>query len=129
MAKKPNGKPALVPVAASEPQQLQIADIDLRNYTKIDAPIFGVSTIQGTGNDFTVCLTQPRPMNDDQAKSLAPFALAETIAILRLSPGTLKDLAILFTETIGRHEKQFGIVNTPFTKAREAKGGRRQKGR
>jgi hypothetical protein len=106
-------------VTLSEP--INVEDIDLRDYTRIEAPIINASTanIQSTGHEYILMLARARPMEENTRKGLAPFATSEIVAMLSLSPQLLKDLSILFDGQVKVYEKQFGAIKTPLSMAQE----------
>lgn len=128
-ATQPKGTQIVAETQEQHPD-VDLTRLNLRDYSKIEAPIYyaSASHCQGTGTDFVLTFSRPRPTLDDTSNAMAPFALAEHVVILNLSPGSTKDLAILLTDAVRMHEKMYGEIKTPFTERREATRARRPKG-
>ena len=85
----------------------------------LDAPEFYASALQGfwAGNDFTIVFHRPCPA---QANGKSAAVLTHS-AILHLSPGTAKDLMLVMQTEIAKREKEFGEIETGFTRGKAEK--------
>jgi hypothetical protein len=123
-------------IGAEQHAPINVEDIDLRDYSRIDAPIINASiaNIQTTGHEYLLMLARARPMQDNSGKGIAPFATQEIVAIVSLSPQFLKDLSIILEGQVKTYEQQFGEIKTPLSLTRGANilqaapRGRRTKG-
>jgi hypothetical protein len=84
------------------------------------APIYASTVqVQSTGHDLTLLFRRPRPATTAKrvAEGTQPdAAVLELVSVLILSPGTAKDLSLLLRHFVERHEKEYGTINTPYTK-------------
>jgi hypothetical protein len=88
----------------------------------LDAPNFVAQSmsIQGNGNGFLLLFQQRLPLQTPDG-ALYMKALKNTVvATVTLSPQTLKDLSLVLSDTVGRYEKEFGKIETPYTRRRAA---------
>jgi hypothetical protein len=81
-------------------------------------PIVHASSISAylAGNDFTLIFARMRPVMVEGIEDGAAAAMGEPVVVLQLSPGTLKDLSLACADQIAQYEKQFGVVQTEYTK-------------
>ncbi len=99
----------------------QVTDTQTADLLKVIKPFPGnpvhASSIQLTfaGNDALVIFMQPRPATMPDG-SIAPIALSDTSAMIHMSVATLKDFSVLLNDTIGQYEKDFGPVETHYTR-------------
>jgi hypothetical protein len=84
----------------------------------IEAPRFHVSGFQlsCTSNDAVLLANQLRP-SKLQNGDLAPFMPQETVAVLAMSIGSFKDLALLLADQVSEYERRTGrVIETDFMK-------------
>ena len=68
-----------------------------------------------TGNDFVLVFQRPRPGTVKDGV-LAPFAVIENGEMIALSVKTVKDLHRVLGEHLAAYEREFGAVETDFTR-------------
>ena len=87
----------------------------------IEAPLISASSVQlaVTGNEVTVLFLRNRPMSTSVSAqiSLAP----EVVTMVQMSHQTLKDLSIVLNAAVQNLEKEWGEIDTPFTRQRAEK--------
>lgn len=91
----------------------------------IDAPQFYASAFYAMcgGNDAFVIANSFQPSKLETGEP-APFMPQEPVAILAMSIGSFKDLAVLLTRQVAEHERRTGrVIETEFTK-QDANNGR-----
>ena len=100
----------------------QVTTFDATQAKPIDAPIFYADqmNMSAPGNDAIIMFARSRPavlagMRDDQVA-----ILGEPVAIVQLSIQTLKDRHIAIGVQIATHEKEFGSIETTFTRKLKA---------
>jgi hypothetical protein len=83
----------------------------------IDGPVANASTVllSIAGNDAILVFNRPRPVIMPDG-SMPQVAVAETTAIIHVSMATLKDLSLLLNGTIQQYEKNFGEIETEYTR-------------
>lgn len=83
----------------------------------MEAPTFYASTfrIQGTGNDFGLIFQRAVTMQQEDGAIHPEIASLGTVAIVNVSPESLKDFHVLIGRQLEEHEKQFGRIVTPYT--------------
>ncbi len=93
-------------------------------FEPIIAPKFYGSSIQlfWTSNDLTILFGRAAPFVQigSDGKSEHTNRL-EPVAMIQISPQTAKDLSLLLAETVAAHEREWGVIRTEYTKARETK--------
>lgn len=121
-AKKAGKRGAIVAVARAPAPP---ADLEV-----LDAPLaYAEATfIQGSGNGFTLIFTKPMPAQS-QGKFVKEYGVQKPVAVVALSPGTAKDLAVLLGTQIKKHEAEFGEIITPYIKRLRAENASKTKGR
>jgi hypothetical protein len=72
------------------------------------------------GNDFSVVLLAPRPSFGPGVPQGAAAFLTEPVASLNLSVRTAKDLYLALNDQLQRYEKQFGKIETEYSRSLEA---------
>ena len=92
--------------------------------TLVQAPHFSSSsiTIQTTGNEFTLMFTRFMPLQSPDGA--VQNATNQVVAIVSVSPQAAKDISLLLADTVSKHEDEYGILETPYTRLREADGKR-----
>lgn len=120
------------PAAAKPVTKLRVEEISpaqVQELQKVNAPFYAASsvTIQSAGNEIQLIFTRPHPL-EHKFLGIAQISFAEHVAIINLSPGSAKDLAIALTDTMKNFETQFGTITTPFIKARKAKKAKEANG-
>jgi hypothetical protein len=66
--------------------------------------------------------SRPRPAVIPAGKGVAKHVgLQEPVALIQCSAATMKDISVLLPEVVQAYEKQFGPIETNFTKGRAAK--------
>ena len=71
------------------------------------------------GNDFVMAFTRPHPASIAGMPDGTAAAVGEPIAVLHLSPGTLKDLSLVVNQQADFYEKAYGKVETDFSRKLE----------
>ena len=77
------------------------------------------SQISIMGNDAVLLFNRWRPAVHPHSVAVTG-AMVETTAIIHVSMATLKDLSIALADAVGAFEKQFGEIQTDFTRRRAA---------
>jgi hypothetical protein len=72
------------------------------------------------GNDFSIVLVAPRPGFGPGVPQGSAAFLTEPVASLNLSARTAKDLYLALNHQLQRYEKQFGKIETEFSRGLEA---------
>lgn len=93
-----------------------------KKLTPIQAPALSATNFKlvGTGTDFVLILERVVPMYDSRGNT-DDIAMLQPVATVTLSPGAAKDLSLLLADQVARHEADFGVISTPFTKKRASK--------
>jgi hypothetical protein len=96
------------------------------DYEPIDAPLVSASAVavQSSINEFVLIFQQTRPVISKKTQSIADVALNQPVAVVSVSPQTLKDMWLLIGDSVERYEKEFGQLTTPYMKRRAAASGR-----
>lgn len=117
MARKPKPKPKPKP-KADELKQEKLDKQELAKLRPVEAPTFYASTfrIQGTGNDFGLIFQRTVTMQMEDGGVHPDIASLGTVAIVNVSPESLKDFHVLIGRQIELYEKEFGRIETPYTK-------------
>ncbi len=115
MANKPKSKPKSKPKAkasAVEPTPEELAKLKA-----VEAPVFYASTfrVQGSGNDFNLIFQRAVPMQGEDGSIHPAVGALETVAVVTISPQSLKDLHLLLDGQLNKHEEAFGPIETPYT--------------
>lgn len=84
----------------------------------ITAPQYFASglQVQGTSNEYLLMMTQIKPVIIGVGQQQTQAAIVDTVALLHVSPGTLKDMSLLLASTVAQHEKDWGKVETEYTR-------------
>lgn len=72
--------------------------------------------VQGTGNDFTLVLQRVFPAQTEAGEIFEGVGRLEIVATVTLSPQSAKDLHVLLASQVALHEREFGTIETPYTK-------------
>jgi hypothetical protein len=87
----------------------------------IEAPLISASSVQlaVAGSEVTVLFLRNRPISTSVSAqiSLAP----EVVTMVQMSHQTLKDLSIVLNAAVQNLEKEWGEIDTPFTRQRAEK--------
>jgi hypothetical protein len=110
--------------AARDGRQLTTAELEeltggpIRAARKLEVPIYYASTsmLLATGNDFTIIFSRPRPILTDNDTVNPAAAITEAVASVSLTPQTAKDLLLILQANIPAWEKEFGEIQTPFSR-------------
>lgn len=96
--------------------------LDVSKLRAVQAPHFYASSfrIHVTGVDIQLVLQRSTPMESIEGIPNQEFARLDAVAIVTLSPGGMKDLALLLSDQVTRYEDALGPIVTPFTRSREA---------
>jgi hypothetical protein len=86
--------------------------------SKIPAPIFYVTSagLFRSSNDFILVCNRQHPVIIPTLKEGQAAAINEPTAILQMSAQTLKDLYLATKDQIERYEKEFGNVETEYSR-------------
>jgi hypothetical protein len=108
-----------------DPKPGQAAEIkpeDVANLRPLEAPRLYASSfqLQGSGNDFNLILQRGSPTQNPDGSIHPAISKLETVAVLTMSPASVKDLHLLLGTQIEHHQQQYGAIETPFTKRRAA---------
>jgi hypothetical protein len=100
----------------SQEEIMRIIGGTLKEVKRVDAPLFYASNVlmMASGNDFTLLFNRPHPIEKADGSINVAAAVADTVAIVSITPQTAKDLFLLLRENIPKWEAEFGVVNTPF---------------
>lgn len=74
--------------------------------------------VQGTSNEFILMFQRLMPQMKPDG-DLADVGRADTIAVISMSPQSVKDLSILLSAQIETWEKEFGKLETSFTRSQK----------
>ena len=90
---------------------------------RINAPVIYATQMNAylAGNDFVVTFARPHPVILEGQQPGQGAAIVEAVGILQLSPQTMKDLYLLTKGQIEQYEKQFGAIETDFSRRLAAK--------
>ena len=85
-------------------------------------PTFHASSIQliSAGNDFSLMFMRNAIGTLTLPEGPTTVAQAVPVAEIVLSPGTLKDFALMLGKAISDYEADFGVVETPYVRKVEA---------
>jgi hypothetical protein len=86
--------------------------------TPIDVPLFYANLISVSipGNDANILFMRPRPASVPNMSAGQLAIIAEPVAVLQMSMRTLKDLYLSIGDQLATYEKDFGILETEFTR-------------
>lgn len=92
------------------------------DFKPIEAPYTyaSVVAVSGTGGEFIMTFSRAKPLVVAQTGQAASIAITEPVALIVVSPQTMKDMALVLSDQVAAHEKKFGEIHTPFTQNREA---------
>jgi Protein of unknown function (DUF3467) len=87
-------------------------------------PVYASSVaVQGTNEEFVLIFSRNRPALAEIDGKPQHVVVGEPVSVVILSVHTLKDLNEILSDTVKRHEAEFGVIETAFTRSRgEAKG-------
>jgi hypothetical protein len=87
-----------------------------KDVKRVDAPFFyvGAITLMTTGNDFTLVLSRARPIENSDGTVNTQAVTSDPVAVISVTPQTLKDLFLVLTDVIPQYEAQFGELKTLF---------------
>lgn len=74
------------------------------------------------GNDFAITFLRLQILSNERSVPDGQIAGLEPIAVIQMSPQTMKDLSLLVTHQIAVYEAEWGEIETEFTR-RRAKAG------
>jgi hypothetical protein len=124
MAKKKDKRPrqAAETNAGAEPPPEALAEIE--NMQPVEMPEWYASGAQlvWAGNDVQLIfnkavllgtVTHGKPQTSHTVALIAP------VGLVRMSAATLKDVTVLLSEQIAKHEAEHGAIETSFTKTKE----------
>ena len=99
----PKGKP--------EDKPIELSPEELAGLKPLDVPIVYASSfrLQGSGNDFNLIFQRAIPMQSENGLHPSVGQL-ETVAMVTVSPQSLKDIHILIGGQIRLHEQEFGQI-------------------
>lgn len=128
MASLANPKnPSGTEVSASSPQE-QLSDLtpsQLHQLASTATPVIGpvanaasVMVVLAM-NDAMLVFSRPRRLITSEG-AFANIAVNETTGIIHMSMASLKDTYLAIGDTILNYEKQFGQIDTQFTRQRDA---------
>ena len=85
---------------------------------QITAPQVYASSVQimATPNEFTLIFALPRPVIVGATGQGTLAAQAEPSCVLHLSPQTLKDLSMVVSTTLAQYEKDWGVIETEYSR-------------
>ena len=109
--------------APTEPRSVMAAkpgNQPRRDVEPWNVPIFYGSSFGAcrAGNDFVITIGRPHPGSAANMPGTQPLTVNEPVAVVQLSPGSLKDLCLILETQIGLFEKEFGTIETDFTRRR-----------
>lgn len=85
-------------------------------------PVYaGTFNVQGTGNDFTILFQRLRPLVDRNGALVPGVGVSEVVSVVTMSPQALKDLSFLLAGQIENHEKEYGEIETDYTRRLKSK--------
>ena len=87
----------------------------------IEAPLVSASSVRlaVAGNEVTVLFLRTRPMSTSASAQIS--LAAEVVTMVQMSHQTLKDLSIVVNAAVQGLEKEWGEIDTPFTRQRAEK--------
>ena len=113
-------KPALKP---GETISIPAGPFKVTDLKPVTAPEAYATNVQifANSNDFTLIFQRPMPVSlpGVPAESSIGGVMSPSV-ILHLSPGTVKDLMVVLQGLVADHEKEWGKLETAFTRKREA---------
>ncbi len=87
----------------------------------LNAPNYFASSFRlaSTGTEILLVIDRAVPMVDGQGvMPVDAVLMMQTVATISLSPGSAKDLSLVLTDTVSKHEEQFGEIVTPFSSSK-----------
>ncbi len=69
-------------------------------------------------NEFTLIFQRTRPAIEAVGSEERHLVINEAVAVIQLSPQTLKDLSTLVNEKLQEYEKEFGAIDTAYLRRR-----------
>ncbi len=93
--------------------------VDLAQMRPLDAPTYYCSSffVGLGGSDAYIVGQRPRPLIG--ADGISRMGILEPVAMLQFSVGSLKDLSIVIDGLVRAYEKEFGEIETEFTRRRK----------
>ena len=115
MARKPKAK---VKAKADKPKADKLTPEELAKLKVLELPMFYASVfqIQGSGNDFNLICQRGVPAQREDGSIETTVTSAQTVAVISISPQSLKDLHLLIGQQLEDQEKDFGRIKTQYTK-------------
>jgi hypothetical protein len=98
---------------AKQPSTEDLAKLRPINVAPVHASNF---RLQATSNEFILLFQRILPMIQADG-SVSDIAAADTVAAISMSPQSMKDLSILLSNQMKDWEKEFGPVETSFTRS------------
>ena len=104
------------PKAKAKPKADELTLEELAKLKAVEAPTFYASTfrIQGSGNDFTLIFQQSVPAQREDGSIEPRVGTVQNVAVVTVSPQSLKDLHIVIERQLKQHEETFGRIKTPY---------------
>lgn len=91
---------------------------ELAKLKVVELPMFYASVFRllGSGNDFNLICQRSVPVEREDGSIEMAVAVAQTVAVITISPQSLKDLHLLIGQQLEGQEKDFGRIKTQYTK-------------
>lgn len=117
MARKRKSKPKPKPKPQPQPKADEPTPEEIAKLKVVEVPAFYASTfrIAGSGNDFSLIFQRTVAMQTEDGGIHPTVGSLETVAIVTVSPQSLKDLHLLIGRQVEQQEKEFGRIKTPYT--------------
>lgn len=107
---------------AIDPRTLTEAELAelMKTATRVTAPTFFAAsvTVQMQANEGMVIYARPQAATLPPIGEPAPFALAETVAVVHMSVGAMKDFSLALADQVAAYENILGPIVTEFTRKR-----------
>lgn len=115
MARKPKPK-AKSKGAKSKGAKLKAAELAKLKVAEVPTFYASVFRILGSGNDFNLVCQRSVPAQREDGSIEMAVALSQTVAVITISPQSLKDLHLLIGRQLKEQEEDFGPIKTQYTK-------------
>lgn len=113
MASKPKPK-----AKGAKPKGAKLKAEELAKLKVVEVPTFYASVFRllGSGNDFNLICQRSVPAQREDGSIEMAVALPQTVAVITISPQSLKDLHLLIGRQLKEQEEDFGPIKTQYTK-------------
>ena len=103
-------------------ENVQVALDAIDTFVPIDAPAYRCTstTFVALGSEFVLQVMTSRMGELTLDGETRAVAKNEPTALIHMSPQGLKDLSIILAQVLDEHEKEWGMIETPFTRKHAA---------